>query len=702
MNNSTVGAYKVFVSNELGSATSDEAHVRIVPLVVDSEVLNNSTLFGVSSTGRFSWVLQNAAAPFTQEDVGGVDLEVSTDLELWTLVSNAVRLVDGKVVISDPESLFKRNSFYRLAAREPDLFGDGGILPYSQVPPGVIQAAQEHMTSFIGLPDERGQDEMAWVGATFGTAARYVYDPGYRAGEEPAFIELKVVSPGLAGPINRGYILVSLSDNTVVEFSTEGRAKTERALDENPRKAAAKFLRYSPGYMAMEDRNGNLLASLGTLPALPAGNAPTEPVVRSGEYDSDAGVRVRLPKASLSTVEFDNYRSFRTSFSSNSTRVALRSLRTSATISRIGAIGALRNRVTLEVGQTKDVATDIPFNAVRLDVDSADEGASVRIQLLRGGGFRVIGLVAGTDLVRARAADGSVKTYTIVVSNGLIRGSLSAMGCNEKIVRKWVAGTGWNGDQRQYHQPKSDDWCPPVGCGPTAIAMLYGWWDVHGVPSAFYHLVTGFGDADEFRFNYNSLRTQNAEQTVRDGEWKDVPGFDFEIYIRSPEELVMHDLHNLCNTFCVSGQGATEPSELIDGAVEYIDRVVKNISSPENEFGEQLVSAWLSYSYTDGYWLGMTDWEGGGVKVADGIKNGRPGIVGLGDTLFDLHYALAYVYKRVDYYEGCGSSRELVDRRRWFKCNMGWGSGHGPEYHDAESVWFGMTARLTQKQLPQN
>lgn len=79
---------------------------------------------------------------------------------------------------------------------------------------------------------------------------------------------------------------------------------------------------------------------------------------------------------------------------------------------------------------------------------------------------------------------------------------------------------------------------------------------------------------------------------------------------------------------------------------------------------------------------------------------GRPGIVGLGDTLFDLHYALAFACRRIDTFEGCGSESELVDRRRWFKCNMGWGEDHVPESHDAESVWFGLMGNLWQKALP--
>lgn len=35
-----------------------------------------------------------------------------------------------------------------------------------------------------------------------------------------------------------------------------------------------------------------------------------------------------------------------------------------------------------------------------------------------------------------------------------------------------------------------------------------------------------------------------------------------------------------------------------------------------------------------------------------------------------------------------------VDLLGWSKCNMGWGHKHNPEWRDAESVWFGMTARL--------
>ena len=58
---------------------------------------------------------------------------------------------------------------------------------------------------------------------------------------------------------------------------------------------------------------------------------------------------------------------------------------------------------------------------------------------------------------------------------------------------------------------------------------------------------------------------------------------------------------------------------------------------------------------------------------------------------------LAYAYKRIDTYGLCGGPRRLLGRTRWFKCNMGWGPDAPPEWHDAESIWFGLTAKFVQK-----
>jgi hypothetical protein len=117
-----------------------------------------------------------------------------------------------------------------------------------------------------------------------------------------------------------------------------------------------------------------------------------------------------------------------------------------------------------------------------------------------------------------------------------------------------------------------------------------------------------------------------------------------------------------------------------------------------NEFGAGFVGV-----TADSSWVppgGMTDWEGGGRYIAKGIKEGRPGIIGIGLCLCDPpHYALAFGYKRLDAVVGC-SDPETVETHRFFLVNMGHGPGTPPEWHVAEDVWFGLTANLWQKKLP--
>lgn len=79
-----------------------------------------------------------------------------------------------------------------------------------------------------------------------------------------------------------------------------------------------------------------------------------------------------------------------------------------------------------------------------------------------------------------------------------------------------MAGTGWDGDERQFNQLKNAKWRPCNGCGPTALAMFFGWWDVNGVPGAFYRLESGIGDAHRFRFNYESLPFSDQGATEPD------------------------------------------------------------------------------------------------------------------------------------------------------------------------------------------
>lgn len=660
---------------------------------------------GVDGPTRFKWLIEPAPGQtLTSADADGVDLEASPDLRIWTVIPGAVRLVGGRVEIADIEAFSKRESFYRIIRRDPAANNAlGGEVPTVQVAAEVLAAAQRHVSSFIGSSDPGDPDAVLWAGVVFGPTARYLFDPAYRNGSVPAFVELKLVSR--ATNEDRGYVMMSVAEEQplVVEFAVEGATKTDRALAEIPGRRPKKFMRFNPAFIAMEDADGALLGTWGTLPLMAAGDGvPTERARYTGEYLGETGVVTPLEAVAHKPFRLANsYAELRSATALDATRTVARLARSSSAGARFAALGPGRVTLRLRVGETFDAATDRAFSKVRVDVD--DEVPAVEVRPLERG-FRIVGTRPGTEIIRAQDGTGAIATFGVRVTAaaGLASAGLHG-GCDDQVVHYWGAGTGWNGDQRQYRQVRSQDWCPVVGCGPTALLMLFGWWDAHGVPSAFYSLREGIGQPDDdFRFAYHGLASADAPKRIPRGEITTANGIP--MYEPTAEEILMApvaaDLFELCNTFCVSGQGATQPGDLIHAARTYVDRVVRNLPVPQNEFGEKLVGAEIRHDYTDWYWAGGTDWEGGGLLVANGIKAGRPGIVGLGDTLFDLHYALAYAYKRVDTFEGCGSDRELVDRRRWFKCNMGWGSKHDPEYHDAESVWFGLTMNLWQKQPP--
>jgi hypothetical protein len=133
-----------------------------------------------------------------------------------------------------------------------------------------------------------------WTGVVFAPTARYLFDPGYKAGAEPACVELKLVSR--AANQDRGYILLSITDDapTVIEFAVEGSTKTDRALAEIPGILPAKFMRFGPTFIAMEDANGNLLGTWGSLPISPDEPAPANPHRFTGEYLSETGIQTPL------------------------------------------------------------------------------------------------------------------------------------------------------------------------------------------------------------------------------------------------------------------------------------------------------------------------------------------------------------------------------------------------------------------------
>lgn len=692
----SAGVYSVVVSSVLGVAISRDV---VVEVGVAANPRGDVRLNPTSRT--FEWRFAPASGrSFTARDAESFVLEVTDDLKHWVAVPGAVTVKDGELVLTDEQAALKAQRFYRLvpkAALPPPAAKADPVTSISvaTLPTKVLDIAREHLEAFLGEPRRRTAEERRWERATFAPQGRYLFDPGHRDGDEPAYVELKVVAVDDPSE-ERGYLVVSLTEDDfpVVEFATRGGTKTDRLLRRASSGVVTKFMRFSPAYWVGEDDFGERVVDLGTVPMRLVGEGDDrDGQVREAAFDSESGRSVLPPYRPTPAVPYESYAELRENFARNPVRQALREVRKlEARIRWRPETISSQPLFALKVGESIKVLEDELAASASVDVelDGAleDEVASVRV--LRGGGLELTGVRPGRGLLRVRRPDRTVERYRIHVGEEeFSRAALHSNGCLQIVESNYYAGSGWDEDQRQYHQMDRSRWCPAVGCGPTALAMLLGWWDYHGVPSAFYRLESGAGDIGSFRFNYDSVRKNDAPKDITD----------------SVEEALMEDvyddLHGLCNVMCdpFGDGGGTYPDQMVSAFYEYLARVwMVPLLSPMNEFGDGFIGV-----DADASWVppgGMTDWEGGGKKVANGIKEGRPGIVGIGLCLCDPpHYALAFGYKRLTAYVGC-SDPQPVESRRFFYLNMGHGPGNPPEWHVAEDVWFGLTANLWQKELP--
>ena len=132
----------------------------------------------------------------------------------------------------------------------------------------VTELAKQLMTTVVAVEGPSASGPHDWAGAVLGPVARYLRDPMYQAGNQPAYIELRVQTADTQ-PQPRGYILISLTqeDRPVPEFATAGVPKTDRVLARIAGGQVARFLRYVPAYLAAEDAAGKLLGYWGTTPS---------------------------------------------------------------------------------------------------------------------------------------------------------------------------------------------------------------------------------------------------------------------------------------------------------------------------------------------------------------------------------------------------------------------------------------------------
>jgi hypothetical protein len=230
-------------------------------------------------------------------------------------------------------------------------------------------------------------------------------------------------------------------------------------------------------------------------------------------------------------------------------------------------------------------------------------------------------------------------------------------GLNDEFVpgwqkpRTWPVGNGWE-EQPRYWQTSDSNWCPKVGCGPVAWAILLAWWDQHGVPACFYANLT------------SDLVTADSPFTHT----------EFTAKIKS----VYDSLHDYCDVWCFgefSDQGATMPWDMVEGGPSYL--------WPPKTLGR------LAYKYVWAWDLADPDWSQPSSRIRYANKSGLPAIAG-----WYWHYSVAYAYREIDF--KISPNGPVLFRKRIFKCNMG-SKGGVAKWFSGDDMIFGAYLKPQQK-----
>jgi len=511
--------------------------------------------------------------------------------------------------------------FYRLLIQTGDAAGAPVGLPPEAVPDSIRQFAQEHLDSIA-------VEEADWNGAVLGPLVVPIFHPAIGEGKTPAFFEFKVVgrseqSSSAVDPLpERGYILVSSGphDPPIAEYATEGPTPSEK-LRFLAKSSTAHIMRYSEGYWAAEGPDGKLLASFGSTPyRIPEGilqftgnDALTEIV--------DGKEVVPGPRPDLVPMPYDSYDEFKQDVVSGPVHTMLRRL----TAQRAQLDWNLRadkppEIISVPIGQVVTILTGMEILSAEVD----DPIATVRLSSTQKG-LDVLGEQRGATLLTVVSPDLNLSFYVLDVgqSGGVYQ------------LNGWSSWSTWYGgacaDIPRYTQEWSLSGCCSSGwsgCGPTAWAMFYGYWDHRGVVN----LIGGSGATP----------------------WSN--NDDVRNCIRS--------VFSSCHTWCtgINGAAATNPWDITDGYKWAVARGE----------GISLTASW-TVPYTS---------SGPRNRARASIRDdNRPAIVGTG---YYSHFPLAYGYRHRKYtWLGITWDTDY----NW-KVNNGWG-GTSCVWVSANSCWYG-------------
>jgi hypothetical protein len=519
------------------------------------------------------------------------------------------------------------SSFYRLKISTSDVAGGPLSLPLSAVPLQALQMATDMLN---------GNPGGLWNNAALASYVYPVYNPAIFGGTSPAYLEFKVVAappPGVTNPpppsvspseasSDKGFILVSLStqDVPIPEMASDGPTRVEQ-LRKAAGSSTVRAVRYSAGFLAAEDAQGNLAASLGSAPSkLPAELISLYGNTFQGQVVSN-NVVVDPGKPTFSPQPYATYADYRNDYLTGPVYSYLRARQAETGQFRWNlALGQMPTQLNIPIGQTNVVLPGQPI--VAFDLENPDLASGQVIP--GGGGLSLVGLTMGGTFLHVLRSDSTTAYYALIVGSPPGTKGWSAWQC-------WWAGSC--SDERHYDQVwnltggcNAGCWS---GCGPTAWAMFYGWWDQRGPCS-----LIGDCGATPLWNNDDVLACLRAEC-----------GF--------------------LGTWCAFGSGATSPWNMHEGYRWAGTR------------GRAISSTWS--------WCVPHFGSGPRNLAIAAIKNGRPACVGIG---FYEHYPLAWGYA---YSENTWAGITWATANYWY-ANMGHGSSSCGQWVNADSCWFGHNA----------
>ncbi len=614
----------------------------------------------------------------------------------WRTVNpDSVRVSPTGAVTVDTDA--GANAYFRLRVAAGGRDTSIPVVTLAQVPSETFAAARSQLSRLLASPDTEFGDQLEDV--EIAPFAAPLMESGDSQG--PSHYEFKLVrKPRVAretgfrrfdseetGEGTRGYMICSANraDLPIVEFATEGGTPVESLLRKCGDLTPARIIRYGASFWVAENQRGELIANHGTEPFRPPeGMLELTSQTVIGNGDSETGQHEPPPTGrKLTPTYYRNYAEFKDDYKTNQFYRILRDRRAQHAKAFWDAErGIFPAILRVTDGQTATFLPGVQVDAVTLEVESGERVIANVAPILRLGGLRIQGLIPGRMGIKVRVNE-SVTRYVVEVAAagaalaadeeiGFAAASSSAP--HWKTVTEAYAGT-WS-DQMRWWQLKDPDWCDSVGCGPTALGMLLGWWEnEHSVESAFYTSASSF----------SSISTIDAPQFLNTAAKK--------AKVKAAYRL----LHEYCDVICdpFSDAGATTPSDLIEGFFSYVHPVVNKLGVSSILFGKGQNLVGYSYSYAYDFW--GDDWDSSGSRVANGIKSGRPGVIGLG---WLWHYAVAYGYLRQDYVVTInGSDQYLGLRKRFLKCNEGWGK-ESPAWYSAYDVFLGLSVNMWQKTVP--